>query len=151
MASIRKIFRYMGHYGVKSTFGLIREKLLVDPKRFSAKKARRLPHFPTEYKKAELPCPSRAETSKDNILYLIHYFYPAKKGGTERFTLNLAKELIKQGNNATVLVLEANESASIYTDSCGDILYRQYSYDGVDCIAFRHKRAPLGIYYKSMQ
>ena len=108
MASIRKIFRYMEHYGVKSTFGLIREKLLVDPKRFSAKKARRLPKFPTEYKKAELPCPSQTEASNDNILYLIHYFYPAKKGGTERFTLNLAKEQIKRKNKATVLVLEAN-------------------------------------------
>ena len=150
MAKIRKIFRYMKHYGAKSTVGLIKEKLLIDPKRFSAKKERTLPDFPTEYKKGVLPRPSRAETSKDNILYLIHYFYPAKKGGTERFTLNLAKELIKQGNNATVLVLEANESASIYTDECGDILYRRYSYDGIDCIAFRHKRAPLGIYYKSI-
>jgi hypothetical protein len=38
MPSVRKIIRYMKHYGIKSTVGLIGEKLFVDPKRFSVDK-----------------------------------------------------------------------------------------------------------------
>ena len=148
MANPRKIFRYMRHYGFKSTVGLIKEKLFIDPKRFAVDKERTLPSFTNEYKTAPLP----TEISKEpiNILYLIHYFYPLKKGGTERFTLNLAKEQIKNGNRAAVLVLEANESDSIYTDSFGDILYRYYEYEDIFCIGFRYKKAPLGLYYKSV-
>ena len=148
MANPRKIFRYMRHYSFKSTVGLIKEKLFIDPKRFSVDKERTLPSFTNEYKTAPLP----TEISKEpiNILYLIHYFYPLKKGGTERFTLNLAKEQIKMGNRAAVLVLEANEAESIYTDSYGDILYRFYEYEDIFCIGFRHKKAPLGLYYKAV-
>ena len=42
MPSFKNIFRYIGHYGLKSTFGLVREKLIADPKRFSADKKRTL-------------------------------------------------------------------------------------------------------------
>ena len=151
MPNIRKIARYIRHYGFKSTVGLVKEKLFIDPKRFAVDKERKLPSFTYEYKKAELPTDIGEESI--NILYLIHYFYPLKKGGTERFTLNLAKEQIKRGNRATVLVLEANEAESLYTESYGDILYRFYEYDGINCIGFRHKnkKAPLGLYYKSME
>ena len=150
MPNIKKILRYARHYGLKSTVGLVREKLLVDKKRFSESKIRKLPSFDFDYKKAILP--DNIEHNQLNILYLIHYFYPLKKGGTERFNLNLAKEQIKLKNHALVLVLEANEDKSIYTESFGDILYRYYEYDGISCIGFRHKdkKAPLGLYYKSI-
>lgn len=124
------------------------EKLFVDPKRFSANKIRRVPCFSNEYRNTTLPTAGARKPL--SVLYLIHYFYPTKKGGTERFTLNIAKEQQRLGNRATVLVLEANEPLSIYTERCGEIYYRYYEYDGVPCIAFRHKRAPLGLYYKSI-
>ena len=143
MPNIKKIFRYLGHYGIRSTVGLVREKLLVDPRRFRADKQRRVPQFEEAYPTAALP-QSKAFSAL-SVLYLIHYFYPAKKGGTERFTLNLAKEQVKLGNRATVLVLEANEPLSIYPERCGEIYYRYYEYEGIPCIAFRHKRAPLGL------
>lgn len=150
MPNIKKIFRYVRHYGLKSTAGLVKEKVFIDPKRFAPDKERKLPSFNYAYKRAELP--TEISDEPINILYLIHYFYPLKKGGTERFTLNLAKEEEKLGNNAFVLVLEANEATSIYTDTFGDILYRFYEYDGIRCIGFRHKnkKAPLGLYYKSI-
>lgn len=150
MPNLIKIFRYMRHYGLKSTVGLVKEKLIIDPKRFAENKVRTLPSFNYDYKKATLPTDISEEPI--NILYLVHYFYPSKKGGTERFTLNIAKEQAKLGNNPFVLVLEANEPESIYTDSFGDILYRFYEYEDIRCIGFRHKdkKAPLGLYYKSM-
>lgn len=150
MANPRNILRYIKHYGVKSTWGLVREKLFVDPRRFSVKKERSLPDFPAVAPSASLP--RKKLTKSLNILYCIHYFYPKKKGGTERFTLNLAKEMQARGHKPYILVLEANESASLYTERVGDILYRFYEYDGIECIAFRHCDgcAPLGLYYKNI-
>ncbi|MBO5207431.1 MAG: glycosyltransferase [Clostridia bacterium] len=147
MPNFKNIFRYMRHYGLRSTVGLVREKVFVDKKRFDADKRRALPSFPTEYSKAEMPS-TQGNILPQNVMYCLHYFYPKKRGGTERFTLNLAKENIKRGGRSTVLVLEANEPESAYTERLGDILYRYYEYDGVSCIGFRYKRAPLGLYYK---
>ena len=149
MAKLGNILRYIRHYGLGSTAGLIWEKLAVDRGRFSPKIERTLPPMPKDYIRAALPS-ADTEQKKVNVLYLIHYFYPKKKGGTERFTLNLAKEQARLGNRPTVLVLEANEPESIYTHKCGKILYRYYEYDGISCIGFRHKRAPLGLYYKAI-
>ncbi len=155
MANPRKILRYLSHYGMRSTLGLIHEKLVVDKKRFSAKKKRILPEV-------SFPLPVCARGIEDylaasrmgeglTVLYLIHYFYPLKKGGTERFTLNIAKEAEAHGHRPIVLVLEANEARATYPHREGDIFYREYTYDGVRCIGFRHLRAPLGLYYKSVR
>lgn len=150
MPSFKKILRYRKHYGTKATVGLIVEKLFTDPKRFSVKKKRLIPDFPINYNSNEIN-ENSSINKKLNILYLIHYFYPTKQGGTERFTLNLAKEQKRLGNIPTVLVLDANEPLSAYSHSCGDILYRYYEYDGISCIGFRHRRAPLGLYYKEVR
>lgn len=147
MPNLKRIFRYMRQYGVKSTVGLVREKLLVDKKRFSVKKARTLPDFPKEYSRAVLP-DIEAPRSGLTVLYTLHYFYPDKKGGTERFTLNIAKEAEARGNKSKILVLDANRPISDYTERCGDIFYRYYDFDGIKCIGFRYKKAPLGLYYK---
>ena len=153
MGKIRNIARYISHYGSKSALGLIWEKLFIDPKRFSPVKKRLLPKIPQEYKKAELPPLNDGACKKPiTVMYLIHYFYPKKKGGTERFTLNLAKEMKSGGNRPLVLVLEANEQKSLYAEQFGgNILYRTYEYEGIECIGFRHRKAPLGLYYKSIR
>jgi glycosyltransferase involved in cell wall biosynthesis len=147
MPSFKNIFRYMRTYGVKSTLGLIREKLIVDPKRFSPKKTRVLPEFPEGYSAGVLPGDAPAR-SGFTVMYALHYFYPDKKGGTERFTLNIAKEAKRCLNKVKILVLDANRPESDYTERCGDILYRRYEYEGIECIGFRYKKAPLGLYYK---
>lgn len=128
---------------------MIWEKTIIDPGRFSAKKERTLPQFPEEYNAAALPlgdiCRGRV------ILYAVHYFYPKKRGGTERFTLNIARAARDAGNRPVVLVLEANEPKSLYSEQCGGILYRYYEYEGISCIGFRHLKAPLGLYYKDVR
>lgn len=147
MPNLKRIFRYTGQYGIKSTVGLVREKLIVDKKRFSVKKVRALPAFPAEYTRAELPL-TESTKSGYTVLYALHYYYPDKKGGTERFTLNIAKEAQKRGNTPKVLVLDANRPLSDYTERFGDVYYRYYEHDGIVCIGFRYKKAPLGLYYK---
>ncbi len=149
MPNLKKIFRYFRHYGFRNTAGLIREKLFVDPRRFNTEKKRILPDFPSDFCRAQMPSENLPDKNF-NILYLIHYFYPLKKGGTERFTLNLAKEQKSLGNNVYVLVLDANEPLSAYSDKYGEIYYRRYTYEDVECVAFRHKKAPLGLYYKDV-
>ena len=149
MAKFRGVFRHIGQYGIRGTFGLIREKLFIDPKRFSARKKRRIPDFPANYLRAAMPrCPE--EHPGFTVLYCLHYFYPKKRGGTERFTLNLAKEAAAVGNRALVLTMEGNEPESLYTERLGNILFRYYEYSGVRCIGFRYKKAPPGIYYKNI-
>ena len=152
MSRLKRVFRYIGHYGVKSALGVAKEKLLIDPKRFSPDKKRTLPGFDLTYKKAMLPqLVSDGENYEPlTVMYLIHYFYPERKGGTERFTLNLAKTQKELGNSPIVLVLDANEPKSLYTERCGNILYRYYEHEGIECIGFRHIKAPLGLYYKSV-
>ncbi len=150
MPNLKKVFRHIGHYGLKSTLGLISEKLFVDPKRFSPDKERTLPPFPINYNIGKINGSELTDVPL-HILYLIHYFYPLKKGGTERFTLNVAKEQQKLGNRVTVLVLEANEALSFYPERHGEIHYRRYTYESVDCIGFRHKKAPPGLYYKDVR
>lgn len=56
----------------------------------------------------------------------------------------------ERGITPIVLVLDANLSRSAYTESIGDILFREYEYLGIKCIGFRHKRAPIGLYYKNL-
>lgn len=155
MANPRKILRYLSHYGMRSTLGLIHEKLVVDKKRFSAVKKRHLPDLggalPVCARGVEDYLSASRTGEGLTVLYLIHYFYPLKKGGTERFTLNIAKEAAAHGHTPIVLVLEANEPKSAYPERSGDILWREYAYDGVRCIGFRHLRAPLGLYYKNVR
>lgn len=109
---------------------------------------RSVPSFPKEYNRTSI---DSAEAVGKTILYLIHYFYPDKRGGTERFTLNIAKEMERSGCRPIVLTLEGNQPESSYDRRCGNILYRYYEYEKIRCIAFRHKKAPLGLYYKEIR
>ena len=148
MSRIKGVLSYLKHYGFASTVNLVYEKLFSEKKRFSPKKQRRVPPLPREYNKKEI---AEAEVKGEKrILYTVHYFYPERSGGTERFTLNMAKEAKKRGNIPLVLVLDANLSEGKYTHRLGNMMYRYYEYDGIRCIGIRHKKAPGGIYYKNV-
>ncbi|MBR5817412.1 MAG: hypothetical protein IKY62_02080, partial [Clostridia bacterium] len=147
MPKLRRVLKYAKNYGLRSALGLAREKLVVDRKRFSPDIERKIPSFPKEYNSPNLNF-QNSDNSPYTVLYLVHYFYPERKGGTERFTLNIAKEAERRGAKPIVLVLDADSSENGYTGRHGDILYRYYDYDGIRCIGFRYKKAPLGLYYK---
>ena len=150
LSKIRKIFSYINHYGFVSALALAYEKLFTDKKRFSSGKkgGNRLPSGRSCGTPAERI--DFASTIGKRVLYAVHYFYPERRGGTERFTLNLAKEHKRLGGESVVLVLDANLPLSAYPYSYGGILYREYEYDGIRCIGFRHKKAPKGLYYKNV-
>ena len=133
MPSLKRAIKYVGQYGLKSAIGLAREKMIIDPKRFSPTVKRTVPSFPDDYNSPTLP-ESEPKARPYTVLYLIHYFYPDRKGGTERFTLNLARGARERGATPIVLVLDASLSKKHYPHSCGDILYRYFEYDGIRCI-----------------
>ena len=166
----------MRHYGVVSTFALAYEKLVVDKRRFSLKKSRKTAPREREYMPPAVDgvqpeglmicnSPLRLDDMPPavdgmqpeglmkkglRILYAVHYFYPERRGGTERFTLNLAKSALQSGDLPTVLVLDANLPKKAYTERVGNMLLREYEHEGVRCIGFRHIKAPRGLYYKNI-
>ncbi len=166
---LKRIFSYLNQYGIRSFASSFYEKRLLDRRRFG-----KISGEPYDFP-CELPCgtlseqaqPSEQEVcaqhalrqnevgmhknpmpEKKRILYLTHHFYPERRGGTERFVFNMAREAQAAGHYPLVMVLDFNKPLGIYTDRLGDIFYRFYEYMGVPCVAFRHKKAPRGLYYK---
>lgn len=152
MGKLSRIFSYLRHYGVVSTFALAYEKLVVDKRRFSLKKSRKSAPREREYMPPMVDGMQPKGLMKKGlrILYAVHYFYPERRGGTERFTLNLAKSALSSGDIPTVLVLDANLPKKAYAERVGNMLLREYEHEGVRCIGFRHIKAPRGLYYKNI-
>ncbi len=141
---LNEIISYLNHYGARSLFHTFGEKMILDKRRFSADHGE-----PSSFPEAQAPrAPLGIGAGKRNILYLTHYFYPDKRGGTERFVFNMAKMSKLMGRSPLVLVLDFNLPKNAYTREHGGILYREFEYSGIRCIGFRHKKAPLGLYYK---
>ena len=76
-----------------------------------------------------------------NILYVVHDFFPEFYGGTERYLLNLAKQIQRMGNSVTVLTYGIADTPDMFTQN-GNILHRTYSYEGIPVICIRHKKVP---------
>lgn len=149
MSKLNNVIRYWKHYGTRSLLGHSWEIFIINPYRFRMGYQRKVPVFPQIYMDDLKMQQNIINKDKLNICYLIHYFYPAKHGGTERFVLNLAHQQQKLGNNPIVITL-GNESLDQYDRKVGQIYYRTYYYEGVLVYEIRHKKAPLGIYYKEI-
>lgn len=146
MVNLKNVYYYWRQYGTQSLVGLVWEKLIIDSRRFSGRNKQTMPKFA----KPKVPPFFDDKSDKDKTLcYLIHYFYPTKKGGTERFTLNLAEASIRGGNRAFIITL-GKLPLKEYLYRIGDIYYRTYEYKGVPVIEMRHRRAPAGLYYKNV-
>lgn len=75
------------------------------------------------------------------IVYLVHQFYPDYYTGTEKFVLNTARMMQKNGHKVKVITYSlANPSSNpqIYKE----ILSHEYVYEGVPVLAFRHRNIP---------
>ena len=148
-ASILKLLHY---YGVRGFVAKAWEKLMVDPKRFRGSQLGKAPSFP-EHKAEPFPVKdtdAASQTDPISILYLVHYFFPEKLGGTERFVLNQAKEQQRRGNQVCVLTLTVDGAQKCKPVSEGMRAY-SYSYQGVPVTAFCYDRTPLGLYYKRIE
>ncbi|MBZ4645372.1 MAG: hypothetical protein JG777_861 [Clostridia bacterium] len=80
------------------------------------------------------------------ILYLVHQFYPEFYTGTEKFVLNLATAIKKMGNEVKVLTYSFYED-SFYDKSIGDVLIREFEYNGISIIALKNKNESKVLHY----
>ena len=98
------------------------------------------------------------------ILFALHQFFPLHHTGTERFTLDLAKQLQRMGHFVTVLTYEPsypiipskekkflyNTDAKVKNDDFKSfsgsktLLKKEYQVESVPVISFKHKTSTLG-------
>jgi glycosyltransferase involved in cell wall biosynthesis len=71
------------------------------------------------------------------ILYVCHQFFPDCYTGTERYTLELAKQLQRMGHQVYTLTYALNERGGGATVR-GGVSHVVYEYEGVPVIALRH-------------
>lgn len=77
------------------------------------------------------------------ILIGVHQFFPRYYTGTERYVLNLAKQLRKLGHYVKVLTYAFDESdGAFHEGSSPNMLYKEYSYEGIPVISLKHKKRP---------
>ena len=80
------------------------------------------------------------------ILYLIHQFYPEFYTGTEKFVLNLSRMMQKAGNRVKVITYSFYED-SFYDQRRGEILCKEFLYNGIPILAIKHKQLPDDIHH----
>lgn len=145
--TIKKYFSSWKHFGTFAMVSKAWEKFIVDKYRFRIGIKRAVPNFPLR-KTHNITLDVDEINIKENIsiCYLIHYFFPDKTGGTERFVLNLAKEQMRLGNKVRVLTLGKRE-LNEYSNNVGDIYVKDFIYEDIPITQIRYKKAPRGLYY----
>ncbi|WP_157261066.1 glycosyltransferase [Paenibacillus wynnii] len=73
-----------------------------------------------------------------NILYIVHSFYPETYTGTEKFVFNLARSMQSKGHRVKVVTYSDGMPES-YSHTFGEVLYKEYEYEGIPVLAYRHK------------
>ncbi len=76
------------------------------------------------------------------ILLGVHQFFPRHYAGTERYVLNLAKQLQKMGHYVKVLTYAFRDESEFQKSRKTDLLLREYSFEGVPVVALRHTIQP---------
>lgn len=132
-------------FGARMLVSKAWEKFVIDSYRFRANVTRSVPQFPICQQLGVLP--AMLEHNKHiRVCYLLHYFFPDKQGGTERFVLNLAKCQQQFGNDVCVVSL-GKRPIDEYSDQIGGIFCKKMYVDGVVVFQIRYRRAPRGLYY----
>lgn len=149
MHFLNKLTNSWQHFGTRALLSKAWEKFVVDKYRFRTGLQRTVPQFAD---RATLPHDiegTKADVASLHICFLIHYFFPDKSGGTERFVLNVAKEQQQLGNKVTVITL-GKRPLNQYKENIGGIYYQRLDFEGVPVIQIRYKRAPRGLYYDAI-
>lgn len=76
-----------------------------------------------------------------DILYTVHQFYPEYWTGTEKFVLKMASMMQRAGHRVSVITYGMQAEAS-FDRSIGNILCREFTYNGIPVVALRHKQTP---------
>lgn len=144
---IKKIINSWQLFGFRMLISKAWEKMIVDSYRFRTRAKRNPPAF-KKYKGQHRESNKETEIlrKKITVVYFLHFFYPDKNGGTERFTLNLAKEQKRIGNDVYIVTLGKRELKE-YSFNVGNIYWTKYYYEDLPIIQIRNRRAPRGLYY----
>ena len=76
------------------------------------------------------------------ILLGVHQFFPYHYTGTERYVLNLAKQLQRMGHFVKVLTYSVMDEDGFSEGFSSGMLYKEYVYEGIPVMAVRHKEKP---------
>ena len=147
--SVWKLFRFYGVHGFVSKAWAM---LVVDSRRFRGNHLGKPPTFPRRSECCVTfgPVYEKVQEKHLSILYLTHYFFPEKSGGTERFVLTQAVEQQRRGNQVQILTLTVGLADQCQLVSEG-MRACSYEYQGVPVTAFCYTHTPLGLYYKRIQ
>lgn len=146
---IQKIRNAWDNFGFVMMCSKAWEKFVVDAYRFRANCHRKIPSFPDNSCMQELELEEPLTTKKICICYLLHYFFPDKQGGTERFVLNQAIEQKNRGNRVHIITLgKRPENQYLYDE--GNLLWTEFLYEGILVTQIRYRRAPRGLYYDAI-
>ncbi|WP_312353859.1 glycosyltransferase, partial [Aminipila sp.] len=149
MKVLCKILNSWQHFGTVALFSKAWEKFVIDKYRFRTNFERIVPIFPERAHKTAFQKSLGQGDEKLSICYLIHYFFPDKQGGTERFVLNLAKEQQRLGNQVRVITL-GKRPLKQYNNKIQNIYWKDFVFDGIPITQVRYKRAPRGLYYDTI-
>lgn len=149
MYLLGKLINSWKHFGTVSLLSKAWEKFVVDKYRFRTGIRRTLPVFPERVVTREIGSTLSVSSHSLHICYLIHYFFPDKSGGTERFVLNIAKEQLKLGNRVTVMTL-GKRPLKQYSENVDEIFYEKLNVEGIPVVQIRYRRAPRGLYYDTI-
>ncbi len=81
-----------------------------------------------------------------NICCVVHNFFPSFYTGTERYILNVCKQLQKMGHRVRVLTYGLKDDAGLQPFK--SVLRRDYIYEGVPVVSLRHRAVPEEIHYR---
>ncbi len=79
------------------------------------------------------------------ILYVIHQFYPEFRSGTEKFLLNLASNIQKDGHFVEVMTYTFSDSKEGFRHN-RNLLVQKYNYKNLPVTAVRHQTLPIDIH-----
>jgi glycosyltransferase involved in cell wall biosynthesis len=74
-----------------------------------------------------------------NILLGVHQFFPHHYTGTERYVLNLAKQLQKMGHGTKVLTYSVLDHDDFRQGHTPNILRKEYIHEGIPVVSLMHK------------
>lgn len=76
------------------------------------------------------------------ILLGVHQFFPHHYTGTERYVLNLAKQLQRMGHFVKVLTYAVIDQEGFTEGYASGMVHKNYVYEGVPVISLMHKEKP---------
>jgi len=80
------------------------------------------------------------------ILFTVHQFFPKHYTGTERFVLNLSKQLQRMGHSVKVLTYAIAENNGFRKEE--DFLINEYNFQGIPVVSIRHKIIPPDVSFR---